>query len=257
MKKKVPLWLNKIEEEYLEVLQKYEGDLGGPLNIRRFGKGSNLERLGTIYKFISKEEKASIFFKEASFAYWPYNNAKPTGGWQEDGLEYSKDLDGGYRQVKAAICAFLSGDKEHSVRLFTWARENIEVPKYALDFWRPGGEGESIRSGEVLLRQAYIESRIGKFNTVIDKALEAKKIFAYYGRKYNKKIDMEYRYQCQILIELAEYKLNPTLENKAKAQNALAAYKKACHKNIQGLMNYFYIFDLQEAFPEVFEPVLP
>jgi hypothetical protein len=68
---------------------------------------------------------------------------------------------------------------------------------------------------------------------------------------------MEYRYQCKVLSELAEYKLNPTSENKAKAQNALAAYKKACPQNTQGLMNYLYIFDFQEAFPEVFDPVLP
>lgn len=255
---KNPIWLEEIKQEIIDVLAlRINKDLGGPLSVLRYGKGNNFERLGTIFKLIGENEKAKKAFTEASLAYWPYDCRKPARGWQEGGLEYSNDRDCGYRQVKAAICAFLSGDKERADLLFTWARLNIEVPKYALDYNRPGGEGEHPISGQVLLRQAYVEARLSQFEGITEKIKEAKDIFAYFDKKDNKRTDMEYRYQCEILKELAVYKLNPTQENKAKAQDALAAYRKACHENIQGLMNYFYIFDLQEAFPEVFEPVLP
>ena len=126
----------------------------------------------------------------------------------------------------------------------------------SLDFNRPGGQGEHLCSGELILCQAYVEARLGRFGAAKEKITEAKNIFDYFVREKNKTIDMDYTYQFMVLVELAEYKLNPTPENKAKAQNALISYKNACQENMEGLMNYLYIFDFQEAFPEVFDPVI-
>lgn len=258
-KNKVPIWIEKIKQEIIDVLaESINKDLGGPLSTSRFVVGSDLERLGTIDKLIVEPEKAKEAFMEASFAYWPYESGKPNGGWQENANkpEYLHEERAGNRQIKAAICAFLAGDRERADQIFAWAGENLDIPKYALDFNRPGGQGEHLCSGELILCQAYVEARLGRFGAAKEKITEAKSIFDYFVRNKNKTIDMEYTYQCEVLMKLAEYKLNPTPENKAKAQNALTAYKNACPENMKGLMNYFYIFDFQEAFPEVFEPVL-
>ena len=258
-KNKVPIWIKKIKQEIIDVLaESMNKDLGGPLSVLRYGKGSDYGLLGTVFKLIGENEKAKEAFMEASIAYWPYESGKPEGGWQEDENkpEYIYEERAGNRQIKAAICAFLAGDREKADQIFAWAGENLDIPKYALDFNRPGGQGEHLCSGELILCQAYVGARLGRFSAAKEKTTEAKSIFDYFVRNKNKTIDMEYTYQCEVLMKLAEYKLNPTPENKAKAQNALIAYKNACQENMKGLMNYLYIFDFQEAFPEVFDPVL-
>ena len=258
-KTKIPSWINRIKTEILEVLPRCDEDLGGPISSSRFVKGRLFEELGMINKIIGESEKAKEAFMEASLAYWPYESGKPEGGWQGDANkpDYIYEERAGNRQRAAAICAFLAGDKEKADQTFAWAGENLDIPKYALDFNRPGGQGEHLCSGELILCQAYVEARLGRFSAAKEKVTEAKSIFDYFVREKNKTVDMDFSYPCEVLMELAEYKLNPTPENKAKAQNALVAYKNACSQNIEGLMNYLYIFDFQEAFPEVFDPVLP
>jgi hypothetical protein len=257
-KKKIPIWMDKIISELMQVIPNYKKDLGGPLSVLKYGKGSDYGLLGTIYKLIGEPEKAKEAFMEASLAYWPYESGKPEGGWQGDANkpEYIYEERAGERQRAAAICAFLAGDRERSDKIFGWAGENLNIPKYALDFNRPGGQGEHLCSGELILCQAYVEARLGRYSAAKEKITEANSIFDYFVREKNKTIDMDYKYQCKVLMELLEYKLNPTEENKAIAQNALLSYKNACQENMGGLMNYLYIFDFQEAFPEVFDPVL-
>lgn len=258
-KTKTLSWIDRIKTEILEVLPKCDKDLGGPISSSRFMKGSFFEELGTIYKLMGELEKAKEAFMKASLAYWPYASGKPEGGWQGDANKpvYIYEERAGNRQRAAAICAFLAGDKEKADKIFQWSGENLNIPKYALDFNRPGGQGEHLCSGELILCQAYVEARLGRFNAAKEKITEARSIFDYFTKEKNKTIDMEFSYPCEVLIELAEYKLNPTPENKAKAQNTLEVYKNACPENNEGLRNYLYIFDFQEAFPEVFDPVLP
>lgn len=258
MKTKISyLWIQDYMKAVLQVLPESQDELGGPLSILRFGKGSNLQYLGTICKLLGQEDRAKLSFNRASLTYWPYENRIPPEGWEDVNKGYLNEEEAGYSQIRAAICAFLSEDNKRANQLFAWADENIDIPKSSLDFNRPGGKGEHPDSGKVLLRQAYIKARRGQFDGVLERVTEAKNIFTYFARKNNKRTDMEYRYQCEVLRGLVEYKLDPSSGKKSNAQDSLEAYKKACPNNFQGIQNYFYIFDFQEAFPDVFEPVLP
>jgi|GEM_PF-4699707 len=60
---------------------------------------------------------------------------------------------------------------------------------------------------------------------------------------------------ADILVALANFKLNPTSAGQQEAQKALMAYKK---ENITySRLGYGVIFDLQFSYPDVFTPVLP
>lgn len=110
---------------------------------------------------MGKEERARESFLEASLTYWPYENRIPPEGWEDVNKGYLNEEEAGYSQIRAAICAFLSGDNKRVNQLFAWGDENIDIPKSSLDFNRPGGKGEHPDSGKVLLRQAYIKARRG------------------------------------------------------------------------------------------------
>lgn len=256
--KKMHPWLKAHGKMCLDALskRKEKGDYYDKFKNADF-KGSNIERLATIYRIAGDTKKAGKLYKEASAEYWPYYDLAPDGEWSKmDSFTYIRD--GGYNQIKAAICSFLAGEKNKHIQLFEWACKNIDLPKEAIDFWRPGSLGEHPNlSARLLLRQAYVEARLWQFDIAVEKAADAKEITAYFINKEDQNVEIEWLLQSNVLINLAAYKLNPSQENKSNAQDALEAYMKACPKNMKGIDNYLYIFDLQKAFPDVFDPVFP
>ena len=251
-------WINKKIKDKLDILPEYEKlDINGPLSALRYGKGSVLEELGTLYKLIGDHTQSKEYYLLASHTYYLYDESTPPEGWQYDNIEFFQRLDGGRIQYKAAICAILGKDEERAKTLFSFALKNLLFSEEELEDWRPNGENETPDYGRLILKQAYIYAKQGKYSLCLEKATEAQQVFQYFKNKSDYKVYKEDRYPARILIELAKYKLNPTEEQKNESQNGLKAYADACQQDIDGIMNFLYIYDFQEAYPDVFEPVLP
>jgi hypothetical protein len=210
----------------------------------------NLKELGVIHRFLGNLEASNENFLESSELMWGGEREQIT---PDD--EHSENVGGG--QLFAAICSNLGGDKERSMQLFKWAAENLELSPERIKMLKPPSPTEqSLQLGQLFLEGAYSLIHLGRWHEAQNLAEEVHPLFVH-ARSHSATIDADEWYLPDVIVSLCEHKVEDTAESKKTAQQALLKYKRGLRDMFDKLNGYFYIFDLQESFPEVYEPVIP
>lgn len=108
------------------------------------------------------------------------------------------------------------------------------------------------RAAEIWVFEAYGLAKLNKYELVNEFALKGFKAINKNKSPHNHTAAYGL---ADLIIKLADYKINSIEENKKKAQKSLLVYKR---ENIRhGRLGYGYIFDIQNSYPDVFTQVLP
>jgi hypothetical protein len=178
--------------------------------------------------------------KETSYSYSIYSEER----YERTILQFHRNV----ALFDAALFRDLAEVKTEARKL--WQKIIVEVDNFSDD------QIIKNRHAHLWIYQAYAFLKLGEYQKVTN---PAKKGFDWIvkGKGIDKaphRNSREYGL-ADVLFTLSDYMLNPNSELKEKAQSALEDYKK---ENVRyGKLGYPVIFDLQNSYPDVFNPVLP
>ncbi len=207
------------------------------------------EVLGVIYRYFGDTKKSGKFFKSAAKSYYSSEDRFPD---PRDSKDPDRRLTIAYQQAFGAISSSLGGDKKRAKKLFKWAAENLRPEEDASSGpTSPTGKEESLALGGFFVLRSYCLLRAGMYKNALEILREAKKIFS--NKVMAAAADLSERHLPDALIPLCEYKLKPDEEKRQAAKKAIEDYKKVLKENREKRKAYLYIFDIQDAFPEVYQ----
>ncbi len=135
----------------------------------------------------------------------------------------------------------------------------------ALMLWREVIEKRRKISDEILLKQrmahlwvyeAYALAKLEQYNEVTQPAQKGFTGINKGKSTYKAPHRNSHVYGlADVIISLANYRIEPNREHEQRAQKTLLAYKKENRR--YGRLGYDVIFDLQFSYPDLFEPILP
>jgi len=206
------------------------------------------ETLGVVYRYFGDLKKSNEFFEAASKSYYPHED-KLTD--LVDSNEPERLTTIAYQQAFGGISSSLVGDKKRAKKLFRWAAENLR-PIEDISTGPASLEvvGESLALGGFFLLRGYCLLRAGMYKNALKILQEGRVVLS---GLHEEAFGPSERYLIDVLIPLCEYKLNPDEKKRSDARKAIENYKSTLKENLEKRKGYLYIFDLQDAFPEVYK----
>lgn len=207
------------------------------------------------YLYLEREEEAKQIFLKAFEGGKKHmeENLNPRRVDTEHPPTFAEHL------FQMALYASLASDEKSSHEFFS------EAEKYhqrAIEYWTKLFYDRKIEGkidddvGYHRLNRSYCLTRLDAFKEALGEAEAAKLAAASAPHKSN--LDLPpYKYLPPVLTALCNHKLRPNETTLKEARDAIRRYKEKLETEGFETTGYMLIYDLQQSFPDVYEPVLP
>lgn len=247
-----PSFYSKLRERVPELLQLYGDSIKDEPRGKRSYFGAICSRsLGAVTRLLGDAEGARRYFSDASAYYWPHDSFDSPSNikWADND---AKD------KCMAGVTGSLAGI-DGSERLFSGAVAVYRtVPESLYKIWEPGPNKEEYPDdyARLFVYWAYAAARTSAWSEAMTCAANAVRGFK--RCKQLRRTHFHHEYRLALALEaLCRYKMDPTELNRELAQSTLEQIFDGVNEPLTRAETCIFVWDLQSAFPDVYQPVLP